>query len=67
MAIRSTHTRLEINPEISSAQPAGAGSSATWRNRLKLKTLPAPGPTSGSETEIAFPARAVAAIEGIDA
>ena len=30
-----------------------------------MKTLPAPGPISGSETEMAFPASAVAAIAGI--
>lgn len=67
MAMRRIQTMLEINPEIRSVQPAGAGSSAACRNRLKVKTLPAPGPIRGMETEIAFPARAVAAMAGIEA
>jgi hypothetical protein len=65
-AMRKTHTRFEISPEISNVQPAGAGLSATCRNRWYVKTLPAPGPINGNETEIAFPASAVAATDGIE-
>jgi hypothetical protein len=59
------HTRDEISPAIMRAQPAEAASPGARRNRPKVKAVPAPGPTKGSETEIAFPAKVVAAIDAI--
>ena len=65
VASSKPHIREEISPEITSAQPAGAASLGTRRNRPKVNAVPAPGPIKGSETEIAFPAKVVANMEAL--